>query len=741
MRPFALLILSVALTTPSVLATTSSSVEIVRQNFLDYYTAAGADRTSHHMVSALTSLENDTRNDTAPGFLLADGTWSDINYKEVPSGTWSPSNHCHRLLTMAKAYRTPGQSYYNDPRLLAQITAGLAYVPAFYGITTPASGNWWFWTLGTPLDLGPTLVLMRGAIPQKVYDDDVITLAAHIGNSPTSRGLAGPAPVGENLVWSCYTHLCLGLLHDDATLLGQVRDTMDLVAIPSPGSDGIQEDRSFHQHGPQLYTGGYGGSFANDVTRYALLTRGSDFALTPLALDDFADYIADGIAWALYQNYFDVSVVGREVARPSISGAEGMAALLQATRFPSPRLAEIQSAAAMMLRSWDQLFPPELAGLAASAESASFTPAWPEGHRHYYASDYTVHRRPGWFASVKMFSSRTKSGENTNNENILGSRQSDGRFYLVLNGNEYFSHNVWPALDWTRLPGITVEQKADTANASYGYGTKSFAGGTGDDRNGVSAMDFAPLNENLLAKKSWFFFDDAIVFLNSGIVSTSGNHVETVVQQWPLSDPSAPLTQGNGWMICDGIGYWFPKGGDVRVSRAPHGGSWAALGGSTDTTVYTTTFLDVTLDHGTMPAYADDAYAIVPDMTPVAMAAWAASDPITIESNTSAVAAVRGRRTSALGVVYWMPGTIDGITSDLASVVYVVPNGNTLEVCAADPTNGSGSFHITFPSLYVTKDVPYSNGYRSTTITIPRNGGRTTHVTLAPATPRRRALR
>ena len=726
---------------PAAFATTTPSIETVRQNFISYTTAAGADRTSHHMVSALASLENDTRNDTAPGFLLSDGSWSDINYREVPSGTWTPSYHCQRLATMAKAYRTPGQAYYNDPQLLTQITAGLAYVGNFYGLTIIPIGNWWFWTIGVPLDLGPTLVLMRGAIPQNVYDDCVLMLAWHIGTSPTAKGLIGPTPVGENLAWSCYTHLCLGLLRDDATILGQVRDAMIDIAAPDPGNDGIQSDLSFHQHGPQLYTGGYGGSFANDVTRYALLTRGSDFALPQAALDEFADYITDGVAWSLYQNYFDVSVIGREVARNSTSGANGMAALLQATQFPSSRQAEIQSAAAMMLHTWDELFPPELAGLAAIVESSSFNAAWPAGHRHYYQSDYTIHRRPGWFASVKMFSSRTKSGESTNNENILGSRESDGRFYLVLNGNEYFSRDVWPSLDWTRLPGITVEQKADTANATYGLGTRAFVGGTGDGRNGVSAMDYAPLNENLLAKKSWFFFDDSIVFLTSGILSTSGNHVETVVQQWPLADPNAPLAQGSGWMECEGVGYWFPKGGDIRMTRAPHSGTWAALGASTDTTPHTNTFLNITIDHGTYPSGADDAWVIVPATTASGMSAWAASNPLLIEANTTSVAAVRDRRTNALGIVYWTASSIDGISSDLPATVYVVPNGSKLEVYASDPTNGSGTYHLTFPSLYTTKDAPYAIGYRSTTVTLARAAGNTVHVTLTPAKPRRRAAR
>src|SRR5205085_2080320 len=120
--------------------------------------------------------------------------------------------------------------------------------------------------------------------------------------------------------------------------------------------------------------------------------------------------------------------VGREVARPSTTGYNGLAALLQASLFDSPRAAEIRSAAAKMLGPWNGTMPFELAAIAQRVADAHYAQSFPSGHKHYYASDYTIHRRPGWFSSVKMFSTRTKSGESTNDENILGSRESDGRF-------------------------------------------------------------------------------------------------------------------------------------------------------------------------------------------------------------------------------------------------------------------------------------------------------------------------
>ena len=719
----------------------ATDVDVVRQQFVAFYTAAGADRTTPRMTEALRNLEADARGITAAGFLRDDGSWSDVNYTETPGGSWSPWSHSQRVLVMAKAYQTPGQAFYRDARLRGQIDAALAYEKKFYGATIIPTGNWWFWTMGIPLDLGPTLVLMRGEMNQQTYDDLVTAVYVRIGSSPATRGIIGPTPTGENLVWSCYTHLSLGMLKDDATMLAAVRDAMSGVTRPTLG-DGIQSDRSFHQHGAQLYTGGYGGSFGNDVARYALLTRNTPYELTPDALSAFADYVEDGIAWSLYGNYFDVSVISREVARPTSTGYNGVAALLQAAQFPSARANEIRASAAKALETWHGTMPAELAGLAAQIESAHANGAWPSGHRHYFTSDYTVHRRPNWFASIKMFSTRTKSGEKTNEENLHGARQSDGRLYLVLRGDEYFNQDVWPSFDWTRLPGITVEQKADTANDLYGLGTRTYAGGTGDAQNGVSAMELAPLGSSMTAKKSWFFFDDAIVFLTNDITSLSGNRVETIVNQWPLANESSPLARGNDWTQLEGVGYWFPNGADaVQASRETRGGTWASLGGSSDTTPHSKSFVTLRFDHGTSPVNATAEYAIVPDVTSSQMRAWAAARPLAIVSNNDTASAVRDTRTNALGIAFWRAGSVEGIQSSAAAVVYVTGDFNTMHVYAADPNaNASGSFQLTIPGAFTTSDVRSSRTAHGTTLTIPRASGQTTHVTLTRVPPKRRAV-
>lgn len=719
------------------LSVSASEVDTVRDQFVRYSTAAGAARTSSRMTEALGALESSAR--ATQSTISSDGSWPDIHYNEIPSGSWGPWAHTQRLWLLAKAYQTPGQSLYHDASLLADINAALAYTKTFYGTTTLPLGNWWFWTIGIPIDLGPTLVIMRGDADSATIDDLTNAMQLRIGTSPTARGIVGPVPTGENLVWSSYTHLTLGILKNDVAMLGAVRDAMASVVRPtSIANDGVQRDFSFHQHGPQLYTGGYGGSFAADVARYALITRGTSFGLPSDALASFSDYVADGIAWSLYGDYFDVSVVGREVSRPSTTGYNGMAALVQASQFDSPRATEIRSAAAKMLETWRGTMPTELAGAAAMVESARYSATWPSGHRHYFASDYTIHRRNGWFASVKMFSTRTKSGENTNGENILGARQSDGRFYLVLKGNEYFGRDIWPAFDWSRLPGITVEQNATAASDKYGFGTKSLAGGTSDGHNGVSAMELAPLASTLTAKKSWFFFDDAIVFLTNSIRASSAANVETIINQWPLMNASSQLTKRDDWAQLEGVGYWFPTAVALQTSRETRTGTWVALGGNTDATPRSASFVTLWLDHGTSPMNATAEYVIVPDVTSTQMAAWAASRPLAILANNDTVSAVRDVRNGNTGIAFWRAASIEGMQSSAAAVVYISGDASTMHIAAADPNgNAGGNFTLTIPGSWKTSDVASTRTIRSTTLTIPRAGGATTQITLTRLRKRR----
>ena len=111
-------------------------------------------------------------------------------------------------------------------------------------------------------------------------------------------------------------------------------------------------------------------------------------------------------------------------------------------------------------------------------------------------------------------------------------------------------------------------------------------------------------------------------------------------------------------------------------------------------------------------------------------------------ANDAGASAVRDRRTNALGIVFWRAGAIvDGIESDLPAVAWLTDDGRTVRVSASDPTNGSGTFHITLPGRFTSLDAKTTLTTHDTTIEFPRNGGKTTTVTLLRVPSRRRAVR
>jgi hypothetical protein len=119
------------------------------------------------------------------------------------------------------------------------------------------------------------------------------------------------------------------------------------------------------------------------------------------------------------------------------------------------------------------------------------------------------------------------------------------------------------------------------------------------------------------------------------------------------------------------------------------------------------------------------------------MAAWAANRPLTILANTDTVSAVRDTRTGALGITFWRAASIEGIQSNAAAVVYF--DGQHLY--AADPNaNAAGTFQLTIPGLF-NANVPSTRTTRSTTLTIPRAAGQTTHVVLTKVPQKRRSVR
>jgi MYXO-CTERM domain-containing protein len=720
----------------------ADDLSTLRTRVVDALTGGFAPTSDTGVAAAQKSLVSQAT--TLLTLLQPNGSFSDLSYADQPTGTWSVGTHFGRVLTLAQAYSVPGTLQHDAP-LKTSITAALTYGGALYcGSAACVVGNWWYWEIGVPNALGPTLILMQADLDAALFAKLLAALKFHVGDVAHMQTFTG-----ENLLWCAMNHLRISLLEGDASQMTAVKAAVETTcAINSvPLGDGIKPDHSFVQHGGQLYTGGYGAGYAADIATYLQLTDTTAFAPSRESKTNAIDYVADGVAWTVFDRYFDPEVVGREITRANKTASSARNALVNLSFVTSPRQAEIRGEAKKTIAALGN-GGIDIVALSEQVAALPDASAMPSGHRHFYSTDHTVHRRDGYYASIKMLSKRTKSGELVNNEGKLGSRQSDGRLSLVRSGGEYFKGNLWPALDWSRLPGITVEQNGHAANQDYGAGTTAFVGGTGDETNGVSAMDAAPLKTTLRAKKSWFFFDDFIVFLGSDITDTGPSPVETIVEQWPLSAPDQPLvadgkTIASGlyagvlakttWVASDGLGYQFPGGADVKAEIKDQSGDWSSLGIGSGTV--SARFLTLSLSHGAAPTAASYAYAIA--LAGQDMATWTAAPPFTVLSNDAAIAAVRAGKST--GIVFFAPGTIDvststKLTTDTACVVFVSDDGNVVSLAAADPAQGAGTMGLTLKGAFAdasSGDAGATVDKATGRITIDRTQGVTHTVRLA----------
>ena len=100
------------------------------------------------------------------------------------------------------------------------------------------------------------------------------------------------------------------------------------------------------------------------------------------------------------------------------------------------------------------------------------------GNRHFWRSDVQVHRNNDYYFSVKMCSERVIGAESCNSENLQGYYMGDGATFLYQTGEEY--RNIFPFLDWKKIPGTTTQQDNDPLPVltARGYRIESdFVGG------------------------------------------------------------------------------------------------------------------------------------------------------------------------------------------------------------------------------------------------------------------------
>jgi len=598
-----------------------------------------------------------------------DGSWPDIDYKSQVVSGWNPLNHMRRLSILGSIYAKTKLDGHPDAALLATVTKALD----FWLDHTPVcrtNGGWWYNQVGAPNVLTDTMLIIEDTLSPGEKAKGLKLTATHVYKA-----------TGENLVWDAAIFFKRALLMNDAATAKQQHDII-VSEIHETLAEGLQHDQSFHQHGPQQQMGNYGLSFAAMMSDLAYIWRGTSFALPEDKLALVRRYMLEGEALIVANKAMDISSCGRQL----LPGSPALKAFTVLTQIGL--MAEVDPAHATEYNN----------AIAQDSAAAGCGDASIPGSRldkSFYRSDYLVHRRPDFFASVKLCSHRVQGGESTSQENLRGRYRSDGGLFIYQDSLEYT--DIFPVWNWRKLPGITCASQGKTLQLGGRMDTvdTDFAGGVSDGVYGAVGLDYK--RDGVTGRKSWFFLDHEIVCLGAGITGQDDSALTTGIEQCLLKgdvvagavgDPGTVQSgepheaSGTNWVWHNGRGYVLPGKQNVFLGSAAQTGSWHDVLISGDPAPITKDVFSLWIDHGVKPAAADYVYMILPTRTKEGTAAWAASPADTVLSNTPGVQAIENTGLKLAMAVFFQPGQI---TCRLGNVTVDAPCALILNEDAAHP--------------------------------------------------------
>ncbi len=633
---------------------------------------------------------------------LEDGSWPNIDYASQGITFWEPSLHLDKMRVMAVAYAFTDKEIYKTATLNA-----LAY-----WFNAQPTSQWWWEQIGKPRNLGMVALLLGDALPESVK--------AQISTIMPTKPNTEKTGANRTDISLCVLYNGL-LLQDSAMVEMALKDIENTIEITT--EEGIQPDWSFHQHGAQLYTGGYGEVFLNPVLRWAYNVHDLQWKFSPERVDMLAGMLLDGMRWMSRSGQLDYNVLGRGISRPKAE-----LSVLSTTTNEVQTLTNMDMIAALV---------PERAAEALAYKQHVYNnaPSGLNGFRHFWRSDYSVAATDNFTFGIKMNSKRMSPSENGNGENLLGYWLGFGSTFLMQSGKEYY--NIFPVWDWRKLPGVTSPEYQEAPGY---WGTPmqdvTFVGGVSNGDVGVATMDMdmnvthlerieanwrlergkrIPLTSgggNTKAKKSWFSFGDEIVALGAGISSTHEQNVNTTVNQTLLN---GEVTIGDGqkivamgehnvtssqWVHHDGVGYVFLNDGERSLSNKTQSGSWSIIKSGAPEEEISKDVFTLTIPHGVKPTDSSYEYIIAPGKTAQQTAEYQQNLPVRVLHNTPEVQAVEHISTNTVGVVFHQAGVLAvtpefSVKVDKPSVVLLDRSGAEVVVTVSTPGEGYSLVNLT----------------------------------------------
>ncbi|QOR70597.1 DNRLRE domain-containing protein [Ruania alkalisoli] len=475
------------------------------------------------------------------------GVFADLNITGTSSSA-PVSASFTGLRSMAYAFAVPGGRYTGSSELADQIVTGLQTMnDLVYNVDQPEYDNWWTWEIGSTGRIIEILTMCHEVVPADLRAALCDAMAHFVPDPGFNYPPDSPRRVvssGANRINLCRAVILEGILmrRPDRIELG-IETFLPALEVSDTGN-GLLSDGSFVQHNQVAYTGAYGCSYLNGASSLVSLMPQTPWEMADSQVAALLRSIDDAYTPLVFNGQLAASLRGRAVSYPSSSDSgDGQVILSSALRLA--RQADPETAARWRglclgwierSRHYDIRASAALPLLALIEEAEALAPPiqpQPIESRTFPGMDRVVHQRPGWSANVAIGSTRINKFEVMNRENRTAWHHGDGFLGLYLENEEVaqFDDNFWPTVDPYRIPGTTVDSQPRPILNGGGLdsmlGFSPMVGGcvvggepnppaqrgthaiwTARERNWRSSME---------ATLSWFFLDDGIVALGSGI--------------------------------------------------------------------------------------------------------------------------------------------------------------------------------------------------------------------------------
>lgn len=459
--------------------------------------------------------------------------WKDLDYSAQPLAFWPTAQHYTRLQIILAAF---GQDKLQDKIYVQRLTGALA----FWLNHNFESPNWWYNQIGIPQAIGNIALMLHPVLEESILKQ-AATLVAK-GSMAENAAIAADWK-GTNVIWGAMNTIRHGLLTNNTSLfpLASQRAARELTA---GAATGIQKDGSFFQHGPRLYSGGYGKSFAEDISKLLFLLQNTPYQLPQDKIHIFLTFLLDGLRYMFQGSSLDFACVGREFSRPdalSTQRLKGVIDLLLATD-----------------------------GIPRKEELKKFF-IHPDETKYFPEAAFLSHRFHGIYVGAKFMNDRLLGTETCDGEGILSYNLSYGTHTCIMRtGAEYY--NIDPVWDFARIPGTTARAETDLQllmkeNWLSRRLPNSHSGGGQNGRRAI-VYEYAD-HDHITLLAADFAFEDGFICLGADIASE--DNIATTVDQCHLTDD---ITMENGSVLHNSIRYTSLNGIPLEVSCKPQQGSW-----------------------------------------------------------------------------------------------------------------------------------------------------------------------